>query len=527
MSTKKNSTKKNIINRNSVKKNSHEKNKTHQTNTYQTNRLARKGIKKLGKKSKPLLLDYEVNFYRKKKIQDKIFLSTDLATWVLLSEKEYADFRTNRMSDELFKKLESACIILTDRNKELVKEQFQRHYWHLLTGASLHIIVPSLRCNHTCKYCYANRVPMTAKGFDMSIETATKVVDFIFQSPAQTMTIEFTGGEPFLNFPVVQHIVQYSKELNKKYNKKIYYALISNGTLWDEEKIRYCLQEGIGLCISLDGPKEVHDSNRMYLDGRPTYDDVIKKIQLYKSIAGRAPNALPVISRASLGKWKEIVDEYIKHGVDVLRFKFVTYFGFAERMWKEVGYAPAEFIDAWKKTFDYILELNKKGVSLREGMGGILVQKILSMRDVGFCELQVPCGAARGQILYHYNGDIYPCDESRIFPEFKIGNVHTHTYKEVLTSPLVNAFLNMSSNLSLKCDSCAYYAFCGLCPLQAYSQRRNIRPYIPGDMKGEIHREMINHILKKIVTSKEDLKILTELYKRKEEHPVEAFYQIS
>jgi len=53
------------------------------------------------------------------------------------------------------------------------------------------MIVVTLRCNHTCKYCHAAVAPLTATEFDMSIDTAKKVVDAIFYTNSPSLTIEF------------------------------------------------------------------------------------------------------------------------------------------------------------------------------------------------------------------------------------------------------------------------------------------------------------------------------------------------
>lgn len=58
-------------------------------------------------------------------------------------------------------------------------------------GPSLHMIVTTLRCNHKCQYCHAAVAPMTAKNMDMTREMAQKVVDTIFYTSSQSLTIEF------------------------------------------------------------------------------------------------------------------------------------------------------------------------------------------------------------------------------------------------------------------------------------------------------------------------------------------------
>jgi uncharacterized protein len=58
-------------------------------------------------------------------------------------------------------------------------------------GPTLHMIITTLRCNHHCKYCHAAVAPMEAKQYDMSRETADKVLETIFYTNSPTLTIEF------------------------------------------------------------------------------------------------------------------------------------------------------------------------------------------------------------------------------------------------------------------------------------------------------------------------------------------------
>lgn len=53
------------------------------------------------------------------------------------------------------------------------------------------MMITTLRCNHKCKYCHAAVAPMSAKEFDMTEDTARKVVDAIFYTNSHSLTIEF------------------------------------------------------------------------------------------------------------------------------------------------------------------------------------------------------------------------------------------------------------------------------------------------------------------------------------------------
>jgi radical SAM protein with 4Fe4S-binding SPASM domain len=130
-------------------------------------------------------------------------------------------------------------------------------------------------------------------------------------------------------------------------------------------------------------------------------------------------------------------------------------FGFARGVWEKIGYTPEEYLEFWKNSINYMLELNRKGIMMRDGMATILLKKIFTGDNAFFAEMNAPCGAVTGQMVYNYNGDIFPCDEARVFPEFKLGNVRENTRKEVISHPTACSMINISSNLSLLCDSCA------------------------------------------------------------------------
>ena len=77
-------------------------------------------------------------------------------------------------------------------------------------GPNLHMLVVTLRCNETCVYCHASRANMDAVHTDMTPEIAEKAVDLALRSTSPFITIEFQGGEPLVNYPVVREVVEYA-----------------------------------------------------------------------------------------------------------------------------------------------------------------------------------------------------------------------------------------------------------------------------------------------------------------------------
>ncbi|NYZ78834.1 His-Xaa-Ser system radical SAM maturase HxsB [Candidatus Micrarchaeota archaeon] len=461
----------------------------------------------------PEPLQYIENRYIPKKLDGGDYVVTiDDGAWALLSKSEYNLLKTHRVSEdpELFKKLENLGIILTKSNPGKIVDDYSARFAHVFNGTSLHIVALTPRCTQRCLYCYVNPQPLSSKGFDMDEDTAKKVVDFIFQSPASTITIEFQGGEPLLNFPILQYIVEYSKKLNKKYKKHLAHTVVTNLTVMSEDILNYLIKSRVAICTSLDGPKEVHDKNRRYLGGGGTHDDVVHWIKDIRTQFAYNVHALPVITRFSLPYAKEIVDEYMGLGLDRIRIKHIIYCGLARENWDKIGYTPDEYINFWKEVLDYCFRLNKNGKKLLEGTSVLIARKLLSRDYEAFTCLGWPCGAALSQTSYNYNGDIRICDESRSFEEFKIGSVKSDDYRSVYTSPKALNAVALTCGLNSLCDACVWHPYCNNCLVSSFGQQGNPISKLPLDYDCKIRKGLVDHVFKTLVYSEENRKILLE-----------------
>lgn len=451
--------------------------------------------------------EFDFNHYRTKQIKGKIFITTDHGSWLVLEKEEYSLLQKNNIPDGLFDKLEEKGIILTEKNIKTVLHDYQHRYNFLFNGTTLHIIVPTLRCNHKCIYCHSSSKPPSEKQADMSIETMKKTIDFIFQTPARAFLIEFQGGDLLLRKDLFKEIVEYAKELNKTIKKELNFALVTNLTLMDDETLDYIIKNRISLCTSLDGPEFLHNKNRQYLGGGGTHKEVVSWLKKIKQM-NYPVSALMVTTKDSLPYHKEIIDEYAKYNLLDLQIKYINKLGFAEKEWKELGYSVEEFIDFWKKSFDYILDLNKKGTKIRERYALLILKKLLHKDDPGFLDLRSPCGIVSGQLAYNYNGDIYSCDEARNFEMFKLGNVAQHNYKEILSSEKAQELISCSINDNYLCDSCAYKPYCGVCPVINYAEQGNLIPKLSENSKCRINKAMFDYVLEKFLFDKEAKDIL-------------------
>jgi len=457
---------------------------------------------------------YTVNkFFTHKFDEEHILITTSHGSWVVLSNEEFDLLMKNKIHEDsyLFDVLEGKGIIITEKNTNEIVNKYKQRFDYLSNGIGLHIVVPTLRCNHQCIYCHSLSKDMDTKCYDMDEDIAKAVVDFIFQSPSKSINLEFQGGEPLVNFPIVQYIVEYAKEKNNsKYssnvwysgNKQLSFTIVTNLTLMDEEILNYILKNRIRICTSLDGPKELHDKNRPCKNYNSSYEEVTHWIDIIKK-KDPTLTALPTITRYSLNYAKEIVDEYMKHKFTHLKMRELNIAGMSIKSWNTIGYTPEEYIKFWKEYFEYLLTINRSlGIKLLDQIARSILTRIMCRKSTFDACLNSPCGVGTVQCAYNEKGDVYTCDEARSNETFKLGNVKENNYKDVFTSENVSSFISLSSCLSFLCDSCTWNSYCSPCLVSGYGETKTLIPKFP-NFVCKIRGEQTKEIFKKLIFSKD------------------------
>lgn len=457
----------------------------------------------------------KVAFFRFKKIKNKYLLTNDVGEFIFLNEKDFIGYVSGRLGlkSKKMSELKQKGFIRNQMDFSRIVELYKSKHAVIPQGPGLHIVVVTLRCNHKCLYCHASAVSDDKTSYDMSQDTARKAVDLIFESPSNYIAIEFQGGEPLLNWPVVKFIIEYARTKNKKIKKELDIRLISNFSLMDDIKLSFLLNNRVGLCSSLDGPEYVHNKNRIYLDGS-SHKEVtywLKKAgKLYKKdFPSSIPAAVTTVTRMSLPHHKEIVDEYVNLGLNNIYLRPLNPFGFAKKTWAGIGYSADEYIKFYLKALDYIIKLNLRGKDIKEVLAGTFLVKILTVTDPNHYDFRSPCGAVIGQIAYDHNGDIYTCDEGRMIARtgdesFRVGTVKSK-YKDLISSPVAKSMCVASCTDTLAgCTDCVYKPYCGVCPVYNYSVDGNIFSQMTTNERCKILKAIFDYLFIKM----EDEKVL-------------------
>ncbi len=438
----------------------------------------------------------EVNFYRAKRLAcKKWLLTTDTGDWVALSEKKYLDF-VHGTADVFTKNvLRDKNIIISPETRQQYAERLRERYSHLFRGASLFIVALTKRCNLSCYYCHAKATNSGGLGLDMDRQTCRKAVDFIFQTPSNAVCIEFQGGEPLLNFGAIQEITLYAKKKNQKKGKDLRFALVTNLSLMDDEKLAFIKKHRIGLCTSLDGPAAVHDKNRQYPDGRPSHAEVLRWIKRIKK--DYPLEALMVTTKHSLKHPREIIDEYARLGFSDIQLRPMLALGYMEGK-KE--YSAREYILFWKKAMGYLLKLNRK-TYLRDRFAAYILKRFFGQRSSSFVDLNSPCGAAISTMAVDHAGGVYSCDEGRQYEMFRLGSVDMR-YSDIFRGSECQALVRSTVNDCLLCDACVWKPFCGICVVCSYANYGNLLPVLSKDDRCKILMAQYEYLMEKIIEDK-------------------------
>ena len=415
---------------------------------------------------------------------DKYLLANDVGDYCFLNEETFHAFVSKNMDidSQEFQDLQSKYMAYSDSLPlivDVLATRYRTKKQYLYDFTSLHMFVVTHRCNNNCTYCHASSDSgSNSIQHDMTIETAQKCVDLAFQSPSSNIKIECQGGEPLLAFNIIKFIVEYSNKLNEIAKKNVSYVVCTNLTHISSEQIEFIDKNNICVSTSLDGPADIHDKCRKSKNGLETYDAVVDNIKTVRDICGTDKiSALTTVTPYNLYNLSEVVDDYLKLGLTSIFLRMINPYGYAIRNWSEMGYSINEFVDNYKKTLDYIIEVNLSGRFFPEEFATILLTKILTPFSTGFVDLQSPTGAGINGVIYDINGDVFMADEARMLAkmsetkEFCLGNVYSNSWHDMFCGNQIRDVVESSCIESLPgCAWCVYQPYCGNDPLRNFIQ---------------------------------------------------------
>jgi len=237
-------------------------------------------------------------------------------------------------------------------------------------------------------------------------QQADKNINFIFDHPDyfpdSTVIWEFIGGEPFMEIEIVDYMSDLLTfkmyEHRSDWLENHMFSFSTNGTLYNRPAVRNYVKKHpfhVSVGFSIDGVKELHDRYRVYKDGRGSFNDVIKNVDLYKEDFD-VVSTKSTLAHDSLPYVFESVKFLTSLDLDV--YMNVVF----EEVWEDGD--DQIFYDQLVKTADWLIETGK----WRTRYVSLFSTHLLRDKNAQALSNQNWCGS--GKMLHiSTDGKLYPC----------------------------------------------------------------------------------------------------------------------
>lgn len=356
-------------------------------------------------------------------------------------------------------------------------------------------------CNLDCKYCfYLEKEKLYPdrnenwKMDDASLEAFIK--QQIEAQDGEHVDIAWQGGEPTLmGIDFYRKAVAFS---NKYANgKSVHHAFQTNGILINDEWAKFFKQHHFLIGISIDGPAELHDAYRVTRSGSGTHEKVMQGISYLKKHAVDF-NTLTVINNLN-AKHPEAVYTFLKS----IGSRYMQFIPLVERQTHQNDQHQLQLIhpdqDLESKVTSWSVPSWQYGEFLNQifdrwvvsDIGHIYIQTFDSTlaswcgQPSGLCVTSPTCGNA---FALEANGDLYCCDHF-VYPEFKLGNIHNISIRELNHSEMANKFgQDKLTRLTPDCQTCEFRFAChGGCPKHRFTLSPKSFPHHNYLCRGYLH----------------------------------------
>ncbi len=321
----------------------------------------------------------------------------------------------------------------------------------------IHLLIKpaSGSCNMRCRYCFYTD-EMEARscanyGF-MSLDTLQAVVLRALQTAEGSVTFAFQGGEPTLvGLDFYRALVRMVAQHNTR-GLAVQYALQTNGLVIDDLWAAFLAENRFLVGLSLDGPPQLHDANRLDAAGQGTHARVLAAARTMQR-HGVEFNILTVVTSALARSGRKIWNYYEKNGFDWLQFiPCLAPLDGEDTPWTLSAARYGQFL---KDTFDcwYDAALRGRPISERSFDNWL---GMLAGRCPESCGMS---GVCSHQYVLEADGSVYPCD-FYVLDGLRLGNLVTDSFADIETTRQALGFVEASRPIHPDCCGCKWQPLC-------------------------------------------------------------------
>lgn len=273
-------------------------------------------------------------------------------------------------------------------------------------------------CNLACTYCYAEGGSYGRPVRMLEPDTARKAVRKLVNDSGdkEAVTLVIFGGEPLLNMPAVTAAVEEAQALSLETGKKVFVSLTTNGTLLDRDITDFIHTNRIAVAVSVDGPADLHDTNRSDVNGCGSYATIAGHLEGLLKGATAA-----VAARVTLTpeQWPRIEE---------------VFFHLLELGFHEVGIAPVSPVrrellpdteqeEVLLQGFSTLARTFLKAAQSNRLLPFTNLIDLLARLHLGQTK-SVSCGAGYGYLAVDTEGSFYVCHRLVGDDAFRVGNLN-------------------------------------------------------------------------------------------------------
>jgi len=296
------------------------------------------------------------------------------------------------------------------------------------------------QCNLACTYCYMANVKdyMTTETVDKFFE---QIGDFLKIYNDDSYHISFFGGEPLLNWKIIEYTVP---KLNADPRCKSM-NIISNGLELTKERVQYIKDNRLGFSMSFDG--EWQKENRPLVSGKSSFERYIEKKDLIQSLTkGCKVMIQPGNFKTMTENYKFFVEEYGFMNPD---FSIVRDDIYTE---EDLKVFDVEI----KRLADQVIEYNKQGKRTTNGLFYLYTLDIIVGKKMG--KRPFGCFAGTHGAGYTPYGDWYPCARFASDKSYLLMDRDGKQYPENINKLKQPKFTDPREYK--ECKECSLYTYC-------------------------------------------------------------------
>jgi uncharacterized protein len=322
------------------------------------------------------------------------------------------------------------------------------------------VVQPTPFCNINCSYCY---LPERDVKTVMQQSTIAALFSKIFASGwiGSGLTVIWHAGEPLV-VPIAFYEAAFEAiEKMRPRSLQLRHSIQTNGMLLSPAWCDLFKRWDVGVGVSIDGPKHLHDAHRVTRSGRGTFDKTLAGIHLLQR--EKVPfHVISVLSQEGMKAPQEMLDFYIAQGIEDICFNVEE----SEGDHVSGLFAGDDAQGAFKDFLNEFWTRSRQSGRVRfvREIDGMLTrvfrpdQSVMRNAQVEpFGMLNVDC---HGNVS-SFSPELLGLKHAE-YQNFIIGNIHRDSLDDMRRSASMTAMaLDIAAGVEACRKSCEYFSVCG------------------------------------------------------------------